>query len=350
MLYYTHINEDNTIERMLLERITMSRVIAVAGSGERVLALMDNPSVELVVAVDISREALFLLQLKIAALKVLTVKDYLSFIGHAPATPAERRDWFAEVSPCISDDCLRYWQNQVTCIQVGVLGAGHFERFLSRIRPFLLTFLGRDFQQIFSEGTNARDLSQSIRWKSLAWTFSKKWVYQVMGNNDQAFVGEGADVRIIPAVLTSMISSRRAQTSFLFHLIFKGHLREMSTSTLPPSLQESVLSRIKDRLMSQEVSVEFHEMDLLEYLKRHHCDKPAFYSLSDILSCEGHDYFAQVLENIPDKEGTVIVVRSFLRNRLSLVHLKQSVPEYKEITFMDELDRSGMYQVVVIEK
>ena len=48
----------------------MSRVIAVAGSGERVLALMDNPSVDLLVAVDISREALFLLQLKIAALKV----------------------------------------------------------------------------------------------------------------------------------------------------------------------------------------------------------------------------------------------------------------------------------------
>ena len=350
MLYYAHVNEDNSVERTLLQRSDSKIAIAVAGSGERVLALMDHPSLERVVAIDINPQALFLLQLKLEALKALTVEEYLRFIGHAQCKRGDRGELFKRIAPYLTHDCSVYWRDRMNRVEAGLLGTGHFELFLSGIRPLLVSFLGRRFLRILCDATYTLDAGQRMRWRLIAGTFSRKWIYRLMGNRDVAFIGDGADVRIIPDALTSMIDGRRASASFLLHLIFKGHLRDMSSPALPPSLQEAVLGKIKERLTRKKVSVEFCHADVLEYAKHHPCDLPAFYSLSDILSFEDHDYLAELLETIPDRKGTVIVVRSFLRNRLSLVQLKELVRSYREIRFLDEFDRSGMYQVIVIER
>ena len=69
MIYYSHVNEDNRVELQLLEKNACPAVVALAGSGERVIALMGNDSCKEIHAVDKNPEALFLLQLKIAMLK-----------------------------------------------------------------------------------------------------------------------------------------------------------------------------------------------------------------------------------------------------------------------------------------
>jgi len=64
MLFYSHVNEDNTIERQLLQNSGCRHAVAIAGSGERVIALMDHESCKKITAVDFNKDALFLLQLK----------------------------------------------------------------------------------------------------------------------------------------------------------------------------------------------------------------------------------------------------------------------------------------------
>src|SRR5690349_17889002 len=94
MLYYSHVNEDNRIERQLLQVSAATTVVAVAGSGERVIALLDQDMCKEVHAVDINQEALFLLELKLTALKALPVEDYLGFCGHAIVGNGRRATWF----------------------------------------------------------------------------------------------------------------------------------------------------------------------------------------------------------------------------------------------------------------
>ena len=63
MLYYSHVNEDNRVEKELLDSSAYATIVAVAGSGERILALMDNNICKEFHIVDVNDETLFLLQL-----------------------------------------------------------------------------------------------------------------------------------------------------------------------------------------------------------------------------------------------------------------------------------------------
>src|SRR4051812_30065712 len=112
MLYYSHINEDNCIERKLLHKFKCSAATVVAGSGERVIALMDCVTCKRFAVIDINEEALFLLQLKLAVLADATVETYLQFIGHRPETEEFRLLYFEKVKPVLPAKCRFYWEGR----------------------------------------------------------------------------------------------------------------------------------------------------------------------------------------------------------------------------------------------
>ena len=351
MLYYSHVNEDNSIERKLLLAGDYSVVVAVAGSGERVLAIMDNKSVKRILAIDVNEEALFLLQLKVALLINLTIEDYLKFIGHENSEIPFRKKCFEEVKSHLTQSCRVYWECKPQGIEQGILYAGHFEIFLERIRPLVISFLGKTFLRVLSEENFRPTPFQQLKWKLLSFFFSKKWIYKLWGNKDTAFIGRGASLERIPAALDFLIKSGQAASSFITHLIFKGHLRDMKESNLPVSLQKQALQKIKERLITAELCIEYHTGDLLEFVKtyKNNAANQTFYSASDILSFENHSYLADLLKNILNTPDNIIVVRSFLRNRLSLPQLKELASTYKMIEEFDQMDSSGMYQVVAIK-
>src|SRR5829696_3313570 len=97
MIYYSHINEDNRIERALLQQGSFPTAVVICGSGERVLSLMDNKVCKQIHVVDHNTEAIFLLQLKIVALSQLPVTSCLEFIGHHSMGGKERLDRFFSI-------------------------------------------------------------------------------------------------------------------------------------------------------------------------------------------------------------------------------------------------------------
>ena len=68
MIYYSHINEDNWVEKQLMDQGHFERLVTVCGSGERVISLLSHPHLSKVDVVDINIKALFLLELKIQLL------------------------------------------------------------------------------------------------------------------------------------------------------------------------------------------------------------------------------------------------------------------------------------------
>lgn len=351
MLYYSHVNEDNRIERTLLEQADYPVVVTVAGSGERVVALMDNESVKLILAVDLNEEALFLLELKIIMLSNSNPENYLKFIGHGIGANSFRKNCFKQIESQLTPACRIYWQQRIRVIEKGILNAGHFEIFLGKIRPLLLFFLGKNFLRLlYSQGFQLSSFQQ-VKWKISTWLFSQKWVYQLFGNKDTAFTGKGAAIEHIPAALDKLIKNGRAASSFITHLIFKGHLKDMDKRELPPSLQKNVLKRIKERLINKELHIEYHQGDLLDFISRHNnpVDMPVFYSASDILSFEDHAYVGELIKSSLKNTGNIVVVRSFLRNRLSAEQLKKLSKGYGFTEQFDQQESSGMYQVAAIK-
>lgn len=351
MLYYSHVNEDSGIERKLLAEGDYPLVVAVAGSGERILALMDNESVKTILAVDVNKEALFLLELKIVMLTNLTAENYLIFIGHAKSEPGFRLTCFEKAKSHLTLACTAYWEQRIEWIEKGILNSGHFEVFIARVRPVVTRFMGKRFKWVLSDSHFQFDYFQQIKWKLLTWLFSKKWVYTLWGNKDVAFIGRGACPEHIPSALNFNLKNGLGFSSFTTHLIFNGHLRDMDELSLPPSMQKEVLTKIRHRIIKKEIHIEYHQKDFLELVKKQkdHLAPAAFYSVSDILSFENHNYIFELLKQIRDRPGNLMVIRAFLRNRLTTLQLNQLATSYKTVQRFDDMDSSRMYQVVAIK-
>lgn len=344
MLYYTHVNEDNRIERQLLQQHGCTTAVAVTGSGERVLALMDAESIKKIIAVDLNKEAIFLLQLKIAVLTSLSTEQYFKFTGHHIGDKNFRRACFEKIKPHLNEDCSIYWGKRIKDIEKGIINAGHFEKFLTRIRPVLHLFLGKNFLSAFNSRSS---FFLKLKWKILSCFFSQTWIYSMLGNKDPAFIGKAVQSRYIPEALDNMIRNGNAYSSFIAHLIFKGHLRNMENEDIPPSFNENTIDKIRERLLKRSLIIEYYTGDLLTFIKQTTlpADLRVFYSVSDILSFEDQDYLSALLEKITAKGGNTIVWRSFLSNRLTKQQQDNLSSKYKEVLQHDKDESSGMYQV-----
>ena len=348
MIYYSHVNEDNGVERELLQQSSCKTVIAVAGSGERILALLDNVACAEFHAVDVNEEALFLLELKMIILRHLSVEQYLEFCGHKRCKKKQRHEWFEQVKLPLSAACKMYWEKHISLIENGIIYCGHFERFLIRVRPVIIQFLGKNFLKMLSGAAiNANEFPKR-RWKFIMRLFSQRWIYKAWGNKDVAFVGEDSIIRHIPDALDRIMRRGDAPSCFMTHLIFRGHLRDMKEEDLPPSLQEEVLHRIKEKLDSEAIDLHFHHADLLQFVDKD--AQPAsgvFYSISDILSFEGHDYLQRLLAKTVGP-GNVVVWRTFLRNRIDGDFENVLKTKYSGLTSCTSSESTGMYQVFAI--
>lgn len=317
MIYYSHVNEDNRVEEKLLRDSKSSVLVVVAGSGERVVSLLDEASLKDIHVVDNNIEALHLIELKLTALKNLTSKDYLGFCGYNSMLKDRRLELFKALSEDLGREAFQYWKRNKPEIENGIANSGQFERFLNRIRPLILLILGRHFQKILNCKEASLNRFSLIKWRLLQLSFSKKWVYKIWGNSDPAFISKDAQIGLIPNSLDKVIKEKKASESFMMHLIFKGHLNEMDQESLPPSLQIERLESIRKRLKEGSLKVHYHESDILKWIieNKSKVETNTFFSLSDVLSFEKPIYLKEVLTLCQGK-GNTAVWRTFLRNRI----------------------------------
>ena len=247
LIYYSHFNEDSSIEKELLAGAKANLLICVAGSGERVISLLNCPTVQKVDIVDVNVEALYLTELKICALKHLDVEAYLSFIGFSIAKKS-RCEMLNTFSDQLSKDCLKFWQQRANSVENGICYSGHFEKYLKRIRPIVKIILGKQFYQCFNNNKDQWTEFPTRRWNILKWIFSQRFIYILTGMSDQAFVSEQSRLNVIPKALQKALDEDRVESSAFFHLIFKGHLNDMPAELLPYSFSPSFLFKIKERL------------------------------------------------------------------------------------------------------
>ena len=351
MLYYSHVNEDNKVEKELLHSSACTTVVAVAGSGERVLALMDNNTCREFHIVDVNDETLFLLQLKLAVLENFSIDEYYQFIGHHECSGEKRKYSFEKIKHKLSADCKMYWEQNIQEIGGGILYTGHFEKFLNRVRPSVNLFLGKNFQLIFSEAVTRSKKFPSLKWKLLRKIYSFRWIYKLWGNKDVAFVSPDADTAYIPDALNEVIYKNESASCFMMHLVFKGHLRSMDEKALPPSLQRAVLENIKRKLEARTVNISYYHTDLLSFTKNNNSpiNPPSFYSVSDVLSFEKPDYITQLLTTITTS-GDMIVWRSFLRNRVDNKQKENLFGKYPHFIDLTDKELTRMYQVFAVKK
>ena len=347
MLYYTHVNEDCRPERHSLRQAGSSRLVCIAGSGERVIGLLDSSELREVVIIDSNPEALWLTNLKLTALQQLSPADYLAFIGGGTAAVAEQ---YARLRAQLLPSGRQYWDGRPDVLQGGIINAGAFEQFLARIRPLLRLWLGSRFLDSLQPGSQLR--FPYYRWQLLRALFARRWVYRLFRNNDPAFVGPGARLELIPTALDKSIAAGDAYASFMTHLIFRGRLDRMLPADLPPSMDVAVLERVQQRLRSGELHLRYLTGDWADSCRQLDDSATTFYSASDLLSFVPFDYLSRFVADVCHRPlAATMVVRAFLRNRpedAQLQALQRSQPSLT-ISDLSQEESSGMYQVFVLQ-
>ena len=112
MIFYSHVNEDNFVERKILNSESYKDLFCIAGSGERLIALLDNPHLKRVHIIDNNKEALHLTELKLAALQTFSVDIYLDFIGVTDGK-SNRIELFKKIKKELRVDCASFWQDNL---------------------------------------------------------------------------------------------------------------------------------------------------------------------------------------------------------------------------------------------
>lgn len=352
MIYYSHVNEDNLAERNSMSGSQYDSLYVIAGSGERVIALLDHPGLESVHLIDNNREALYLCELKLAALENLSVDDYLGFVGFF-ATSGTRWDSFKGLKHKLSDGCGSYWEGRRSMIEQGICNCGHFEQFLKRANPILRRFLWKAFFQCLDQKKSSWMQFPYFKWRLVKTLFSYRLTYQLFGMRDPAFISKDALLEAIPAALQKSMDEDRTNESCLFHLVFKGHLRDMPAKNLPPSFQRAVLTRVKESLQLGKLKMHYHCDDLLDTLKelKFESKESRFFSVSDIMSFADMSYLNAVILRISKIQNgsNTLVFRSFVRHRLKAIDLLTLRDLFGKVTDLSRTDRTHFYQTIQID-
>lgn len=350
MIWYSHVNEDSRPELSYCKGF--QTLISVVGSGERVIALLNNSELKRIYVVDVNTEAIELLKLKLTALTELSIQDYLGFIGAKEMESDIRLNFLKVCLYKMDASSGLFWNQKLDFVGKGILFMGHFELFLSRIRPLLKLFLGVSFFKVFQ---NDYQNFPSLRWKIIKILFSNKLVYKIFGNKDISFIGGNADISIISNGIQELIDAGKLHHSFMAHLIFKGSLNEMEPSLLPPSQDPEILRNIQNRLRNKEFHITFENNDILNLLKEISpgvYKSKVFISMSDILSFETPEYImncVRVLSNYKNC-AAAFVIRSYLKNHLNandIFKIREMGYSVEDITNLDE---TKMYKVNLIRK
>lgn len=349
MIFYSHINEDPTPEYTSILQSESDTLYCIAGSGERLIALLDCPSLRRVMIVDSNIEALQLTELKLIALKELPVEDYLGFMGHYDIEHETRLEMYHSIRDLLDNTSSQYWDNNLSKVASGAISCGHFEQFLKRLRPLVRFLIGKKFDRLLTKNTPPPNQSYLI-WNMMKFLFRQRIPYLLLGMRDKAFINTDAVIEKIPDAIQRSLDERSLHRSFMAHLIFKGHLRDMNTD-LPRSVEPEVLLRIKDRLQSNELKLSWIHSDVLQTLPNDltPASDRVFLSLSDILSFISVSQLIDWLTKLSGPhQTTTVVVRSFLRNSLR-DHMTPIRDHFGNVRDLSALDPTNMYEVFKME-
>ncbi len=148
-LVFTHNWEDPESDKAALKIKSGDTVFAITSGGCNVLGfLLYDPGI--IYSVDINAAQSFLLELKIAAIKVLNFEEFILFSGVRACT--NRIKLYEKIKPFLGNETIAYWNNQHKIILEGFFMNGKYERFVRFAGKFINLLQGRKrVRDLFNE-------------------------------------------------------------------------------------------------------------------------------------------------------------------------------------------------------
>jgi S-adenosylmethionine-diacylglycerol 3-amino-3-carboxypropyl transferase len=165
---YAQCWEDPELDREAFRIGPEDVVFTITSGGCNALTFLADAPRE-VIALDLNPHQNFLLELKIAAFRVLDYPGVLEFLGAAPSE--ERLTTYARLRDQLSLESRRYWDDHPRAVERGLIHCGRYERYMRALGRLSRALVGRDtLREMLAARSEAdrRDLFDR-RWNTLRW-------------------------------------------------------------------------------------------------------------------------------------------------------------------------------------
>lgn len=286
-LNYTLANEDSSYEMSLLKP-SMDHIVAVAGSGARVLPLFSCAPRRMTI-VDISPEQLLLTELRIESCRALSLEEFLIFWGYPPVPdhPRQRRELFSKIQ--LSADCKRFF---ISIFEKqrwkSILYTGKWERTFKKISTICRAVLGDTIDELFE----INDFREHLLFmeNSFPWW---KWNFLVfaMGNstffNTLLYKGsfpvknvEESHFEYYRSAYKRIYSHFLPRNNYFLQMTLLGEIR--FASGVPVECRPQVYDSVQSAIQTTQIQyLRGHILDIVSQSSNHPAD---FVSLSDVPS------------------------------------------------------------------
>ena len=352
-LNYTVGNEDSEIEFSLFKK-NAAHVLMVAGSGARIAPLLSKFPENLDV-VDTSEEQLFLSELRVETLRVLSTKEYLGFWGYPPedVPSSERKALFEKIR--LSPGAEKYFRvlfekNRWECI----LYFGKWEKTFALLSRITRLFVGRagtrlfDFSESDEYFSYYKEHFPHRRFRAAVWLFGNAATFNSLMYKG-AFPKKNTPETMRQFYLSAferLFQQGPARKNFFLQLLFFGKIQY--PEGLPFECREEILETARQALAT--TNINYMKGNVLEVIKN---SKSSFdlIVLSDVPS-----YFSDAQEKNFLKEIFLNLAPGGLLAARYYLHVPEcEIPkDLHDVTgnYQDLISREKvqMYQIKVFQK
>jgi len=321
MINYSSCNEDTNSELKALKISDDDVVLAITGGGARALDLL-TAKPKKIIAIDMNPLQNYLLELKMAAIKVLSYEKYAEFLGLRDCT--ERIALYRRICPELSHEARLFWDTQLEMIKKGVLYQGRWEQYFKILSLTVKIFRRKKIKTLFSftDIEKQREFCRT-KWNTKLWKSFIKfvcrrffWKYFLRDPGFYHYVPKNFHVGdYIFSSMTKSLDTYLAQDNHFFSLLVLN--KYINEESLPIYLQERNYATLKENLSRIEIVTD----SLQHYLRdcpEHSIDK---FSLSDVSSFTTENEYLSILRSCirVTKPKGLFCLRHFL--------VKRGIPE-----------------------
>lgn len=317
-LNYTLGNEDTSVEIELIKKIKPKNVFSICGSGGRSLPLMHKEAQSIALS-DLSKEQLYLAELRLATYRELSHDKFLLFWGYFPYAEknytTERKELFFKIH--LSPECREFFSKVFEEIHFeSLLYLGKWERTFAIFAKVLQVLLGPDSDKIM----RFDNLEDQVKYYKTEFPM-KRWkvLIQILGNKAMFnallykgdFITKNSPLSHFDYYFNAfdrLFTRDLAQKSFFLQLCFYGRIKSLLGVPVEAN------SESHERVQGSKTEVQYVQEDFVSYLARG--DKQYdFLSLSDVPSYFQGDIERNFMQKIKPglAPGAIVVTRYYLR-------------------------------------
>ena len=170
-LYFAQVRDDPRLEIEALEPSADDSIVVVGSGGCTALSLLAAGAGQ-VTAVDMNRAQNHLIELKLAALTVLSRAESLALLGVTQSSALARLDTYEELRAHLTPEAIAYWDARRGAVAGGVLNAGVTERFIRGVILALRVFVhprARVERMLACESLDAQRRLFESEWNTARW-------------------------------------------------------------------------------------------------------------------------------------------------------------------------------------